>query len=164
MNPTGSKPNELTELDRLWKESPRSLAFRTLYDASKWGRNIRVAVIDRIRAGDPSAIEDGIHYLESDLWYYRSGYNKAAIAHALKRAILTDRQKARLQEVVLNSLARPIGREAFREYARLAVRLCDAAFLRLLEAQAAQPRGWPQLRAQRVLALCKKHAIPSAGS
>ncbi|MBN2476565.1 MAG: hypothetical protein JXB62_18265 [Pirellulales bacterium] len=155
--------DEIKELRRLWEADPSSGDFRRLYRLSKWGGCFEETVIKGIRGEQTDAIEDGIHYLEADPWYFRSGYQKAAIARALKAARLSPSQEERLRSVILSSLDGRIGREEFREYARLAIRITNSALLRKLEEQAALPRTWAQLRAKFILELCRRHGKGADG-
>ncbi|MHB1037202.1 MAG: hypothetical protein ACYC35_20225 [Pirellulales bacterium] len=154
--------SEIDEPQRLWQLAPSSDEFRDLYQASQWGGRMRETILDGIRAGQVQAIEDGIQYLEADPWYFRSGYHKAALAHALKVARRTASQEDRLRAMILRSLDRRMGTEEFREYARLAIGIANSAFLRNLEERTGLRRNWAHLRAKFILELCRKHGKETA--
>ena len=48
----------------------------------------------RMDAGDLEAIECAVVYIEADPWVFRSGYFKARLLPRLRRAALTDEQRA----------------------------------------------------------------------
>lgn len=154
---------EMQELERLWQAGPHSSEFIARQRTSKWGDLIREEVIEGIQRGDPSAIEDGILFLEVSPRYFRSGYFKASIASKLKRAPLTDGQRKRLRQVILAAVDSDVGPE-FSEYARLAVVVADTGFVERLREREQTSHGWVCGRLRRVLALCRKHgAVPTAG-
>lgn len=80
--------------------------------------------LERLRSGDPAAIEPAITFLEVDPWCFRSGYAKETIVRFLKRADLSDEQAGRLRPVILNAI--DVGdRREFRGYCRLALHVVD---------------------------------------
>lgn len=64
-------------------------------------------------------VEFMITFLEVDPWFFRSGYLKETMIRRLKRAPLTDVDKARLRTVCLDAVLRRPHRE-FKHYCRLA--------------------------------------------
>lgn len=95
----------------------------------------RAETLAGIRAGDRTAIEGALSFLEADPFFFRSGYLKEKVLHALKRAPLTGRDQARLQMVVLRAVEGRFKRE-FRFYVRLIPRLRTAQFEAELRATA----------------------------
>jgi hypothetical protein len=82
----------------------------------------------RLIAGEASAVQDAIGYLESDPWEYRSGYAKATLLRRLKHIELAELDKVRLQTVLLHYV--DVGaRWDFREACTLARHL-DSVSLR----------------------------------
>jgi hypothetical protein len=82
----------------------------------------------RLIAGDASAVEDAIGYLENDPWEFRSGYAKATLLRRLKHVELAELDKTRLQTVLLRYV--DVGaRWDFREACTLARHL-DSGSLR----------------------------------
>jgi hypothetical protein len=61
--------------------------------------------------GGSQGIEAAVQFLESDPYFFRSGYMQQATWHRLKRAPLTAKQKRRLDLVAMEYLSRPIRRE-----------------------------------------------------
>lgn len=109
-------------MDR-WDEAARKFheAARLLYSEDF------EASLERLRAGDPIAVEPAITFLEADPWCFRSGYAKETILRFLPRATLMEGQVARLRVVVLHAV--DVGdRREFRGYSRLARHVVDDAF------------------------------------
>lgn len=90
------------------------------------------AFLADLRASDRQAIEESILYLEVDPWYFRSGYLKERLIRGLKAACLTQPDRMRLRNVILNVAAGKNRRE-FRDYCSLAAVVGDADLIRLLE-------------------------------
>lgn len=83
---------------------------------------------EAMRAGDPTAAEAAIAFLEADPLFFRSGYMKTKLIAALGRVALDAGRVERLRQVILNLVDRRDDRE-FRRYCRMAVRY-DAPHLR----------------------------------
>jgi hypothetical protein len=146
---------EMLELERLERESGHSSELTRR--GSRWGEEIRNAVIRPLKNRRPEAIEDAILFLEVSPRYFRSGYHKASIASKLKGSPLSDDQRRRLRDVILNALdSTRIGPE-FREYARLAIVVFDAKFLDDVTARMQTDRSWVRARCAKVLTLCLQH-------
>jgi hypothetical protein len=143
---------DLRELEQSWEQSRHSDDFARRWRQSLWGGRIG-SVLDKIGQQRSDAIEDAISFLEANPWYFRSGYNKAAVASKLKSVSLTAPQRIRLQQVILAATESRAGRE-FREYARLAVRVTDADFMDQVRRRIAVSNGWAKARLLRVLLLC----------
>ncbi len=62
-------------------------------------------------AGGPEGIEAAVQFLESNPYFFRSGYMQQETWHRLKRAPLTAKQARRLDLVAIEYLPRPIRRE-----------------------------------------------------
>jgi len=106
-----------TEAARVFHESYDRLAF-----PGGIGREFEL-----LRAGDPTAIEMAVRFLEADPWYFRSGYHKADFLRLLRKQALSDDQCARLRDVILKRVrGRPV-REV-RAYCRFAPKVANAAF------------------------------------
>lgn len=86
----------------------------------------------RLKRMEPTAIEEGIEFLEADPWFNCSGYIKEEIVRRLKQAALTDRQRHRLTYVVLGSLTRGT-RRLSRHLARLAPIVDSPSFRKSIE-------------------------------
>ena len=103
-----------------WEDAARESreAMALLYPKEFWGD------IERLRTGDPTAIEPAIQFLEVDPWCFRSGYAKETILRYLKRAELDDEQGGRLRLVIRNAV--DVGdRREFRGYCKLARHVVD---------------------------------------
>jgi hypothetical protein len=59
-----------------------------------------------LMGGDSSEINVAINYLEADPWHFRSGYQKEAIWHHLKKSPLDSRQLKHLEQIALGYLPR----------------------------------------------------------
>ncbi len=75
--------------------------------------------LTRLNDDQPLEIELAIAFLEADPWFFRSGYEKQAITHRLKRVRLDPSHQDRLRTVILR-LVDTHDRREFRHYARLA--------------------------------------------
>ena len=75
-----------------------------------------------LKAGDPAGLETAVRFLEADPWFFRTGYEKADLIKWLTRMELTEKDMARLRQVVLNAVDSRDRRE-FRAYCRLARRV-----------------------------------------
>lgn len=85
-------------------------------------------VVERLRAGDATAVEPALKFLEDDPWSFRSGYAKEHVARVLARHHFDDHQQARLATVAIHAV--DVGdRWEFNWYCRLANRI-DARLLR----------------------------------
>lgn len=73
--------------------------------------------------------EFAIDFLECDPIFFRSGYFKEMLLNKLKRVPLTESEKKRLTSIMLDAIHRR-GRREFRQYCRLAARVCDDVLLR----------------------------------
>ena len=62
-------------------------------------------------AGGSHGVEAAVRFLESDPYFFRSGYMQQETWHRLKRAPLTAKQERRLDLVAVKYLSRPIRRE-----------------------------------------------------
>ena len=82
----------------------------------------------KVAAGDRSAMDVAIRYLEKDSKHFRSGYVKADLADALKRSPLTSNESDRLLAVVWQAAAKP-GRREFRHYCNLAAGIATPEFI-----------------------------------
>jgi hypothetical protein len=80
-----------------------------------------------LAAGDETAIEMAVRFLEANPRYFRSGYHKEYILRLLRKAPLTDGQLSRLRELVLERIrGRPV-REV-RAFCRLAPKIANKEF------------------------------------
>lgn len=77
------------------------------------------AFMSGLADGHARCVETAIAFLEADAWFFRSGYEKQNLIRHLKRAQLSERQRARLGRVVLAAID---GRDRveFRHFGRLA--------------------------------------------
>ncbi len=130
-----------------WEEACQR--FHTSYDALAFPGGIGKAM-SLLEKSDPSTIEMVVRFLEADPWFFRSGYLKADMLKHLRRAPLSEDQRKRLQEVILDQVrGRHTSRE-FRWYCRLARFVSDVDFERQV-ADLAGPSGSIPKRAQWVL-------------
>jgi len=69
------------------------------------------ALFDRVKLGDPEAIEAAVRFLEADPRHFRSGYHKEYLWRVISRQQISLEQRARLEDAALQYLQRQIGRE-----------------------------------------------------
>lgn len=100
--------------------------------------------------GDRAVIEDAIRFLETDPYFFRSGYLKGDLLRYLGRASLDPYQEDRLRAVVLARVSGPSRRE-FRRYCRLARRLSTPEFVARLQELASEEPGTAARHANWVL-------------
>lgn len=74
--------------------------------------------------GEPHGIELAVEFLESDPWFFRSGYIKADLIRKLKRQVLSESMKCRLREVMLEVVDGRDRRE-FRDFCALARKIAS---------------------------------------
>ena len=84
-----------------------------------------------IGAGDRNALEGALSFLEADAYFYRSGYLKEKVLHAIKNAPWERNDEVRLQTIVLRAITGRYKRE-IKFYTRLIPRLRDENFEREL--------------------------------
>ena len=73
-----------------------------------------------------------VRYLESNPWYFRSGYHKAEMLKLLRRYPLTEDQCARMRKVILDRvLGRPV--REMRAYCRFVPTVTNRQFKAELE-------------------------------
>ena len=97
-----------------------------------------------IRAGDRNALEGALSFLEADPYFYRSGYLKEKVLHAIKSSPWERNDELRLQTIVLRAIEGRYKRE-IKFYTRLIPRLRDDNFenkLRLAAARANSSNHW----------------------
>ena len=114
--------------------------------------------------GNRAAIEDAIRFLETDPYFFRSGYLKEELLRYLARAPLDPDQESRLRDVVLARVRGPARRE-FRRYCRLARRLSTTDFIAQLQEVAEREPGTAGRQADWVLqAIRHEGPLPSRRS
>ena len=82
-------------------------------------------VLEKLKANEVADIDVAIDFLEADPLYFRSGYLKGRLARLLRPSQLSETQARRLNRVILNIVQRRNTYE-FREFCRLAYRLCNS--------------------------------------
>lgn len=107
-----------------WREAAR--AFRTSYDRLAFPGGLSKE-FELLRAGDVTAIEMAIRFLEANPWFFRSGYYKADILKLLRKHSLSEEQCARMRKLVLERVRdRPV--REMRAYARFAPKISTPQF------------------------------------
>jgi hypothetical protein len=101
-----------------WEGATR-LFQRAYVDLYEPGEDTHAA---EIRAGDATATEIAVRFLELDPQCFRSGYEKERLLRALKSAPLTDSQVERLRAAMMHALDAGARRE-LGDWCRLAPRL-----------------------------------------
>jgi hypothetical protein len=118
------KRSESPEHAAAWQEAAR--AFHTAYDRLAFPGGL-IREFELLKAGDITAIEMAIQFLEANPWFFRSGYYKADILKALRRYPLNDEQCTRMRKVILERVRdRPV--REMRAYARFAPKVNTPQF------------------------------------
>jgi hypothetical protein len=100
--------------------------FHTVYDNLAFPGGL-TKEFEQLRAGDKTAIEMAVQFLEANPWYFRSGYYNVDILKMLSKHPLSDNQCARLRAVILARVRdRPV--REMRAYARFARQVSTAQF------------------------------------
>lgn len=106
-------------------------------------------------AGKSEDLEAYIAFLEEDPYFFRSGYIKQEAIRGLKRTPLTESQRGRLQQAVLNVVEKGFRRE-FRDFCQLARRIQTEEWLAEVEAKTSSKDKGVAVRARWVLEACRK--------
>ncbi|MYN01458.1 hypothetical protein GTP41_05030 [Pseudoduganella sp. DS3] len=93
------------------------------------------AMLERVRGGDPAAIDAAVQFLLADPYHFRSGYLKERLWRWLARLPLAAGARARLERAALAYLDRRICRE-FWAMCKAMPRIAGAGFWRAAAAQA----------------------------
>ena len=117
------------------------------------------AALEALRNGDTGGAEYAIAYLESDPWYFRSGYLKGRIARWLRQIDLSERQRERLRTVLLAALQKGSRYEQV-EHRKLARRLDTSAFRAELSERARSKDEAIARRATLMLRSCELNDTP----
>ena len=109
----------------VWRAFERSSRTGNLEDKERWIETAKAmwsaqsalyspdleAIVERLRSGDPSAVEPAVVFLEADPWCFRSGYLKENLMRYLARIPLADEMKERLRHVIAAVVVRGPRRE-----------------------------------------------------
>ena len=107
-------------------------------------------IADELAAGDPTAVNDAIAYLERDPWEFRSGYVKAQLLRRLKHVELSRVQTDRIESALLHYV--DVGlRWDFREACTLARRIATPSLSDALRARLSATDVGVRLRALTML-------------
>jgi hypothetical protein len=115
----------------------------------------------RIRAGEGSATEEGLAFLEEDPYRFRSGYARERVARALARAPLDDARRARARALVLSV----VDGERCTPHpgiSRLAGAVADNQLRRQLRARLHSADGAVAFRALRAIAAVRHPGLTAA--
>jgi hypothetical protein len=88
-------------------------AFHAMYPAEFWRK------VGAMADGNAGGIEEPLVFLEADPWCFRSGYAKQTIARLIRKVALTEAQRQRLLDALLNGVTKG-PRWEFREYCKAA--------------------------------------------
>lgn len=128
---TYAKRNESESAWQAWVDACETWHDSILASDFLWNDETR----QKIRKGDREAIEDTLLYLEVDPWYFRSGYLKEHIISSLKQAPLTELDKERIRQIIIN-IAGGKNRREFRYYCRLALKVATDDFVLAIQQEA----------------------------
>ncbi|MGA9980546.1 MAG: hypothetical protein WBQ08_18140 [Candidatus Sulfotelmatobacter sp.] len=107
-----------------WQEAAR--AFSTEYDKLAFPGGLS-REFELLRAGDATAIEMAIRFLDANPRFFRSGYYKVDILKLLRKHPLSDEQCDRMRKVILERVRdRPV--REMRAYARFAPKVSTPQF------------------------------------
>lgn len=98
------------------------------------------ANLERVRRGDPAAIDAAVQFLLADPYHFRSGYLKERLWHWLARLPLSPGARKRLERAALAYLERRICRE-FWSMCKAMPRIASASFWREAAARALPASG-----------------------
>lgn len=150
------------DLKSAWKEAPQgprhhaaATAFHERYDLLAFPGGL-AAGLAALRAGDASAVELSIRFLEADPLFHYSGYIKERLIGPLKRTSLNSSQSHRIRLVILRSLA---SWRMPQKILLLAPRVDSAAFRNDLEAALQTSQVRIQLRARKTLQILKSAGL-----
>jgi hypothetical protein len=142
------KKRHLGEAEReAWSEACRR--FHISYDQLAFPGGLSDAM-RRLTQGEPAVIESAVVFLETDPWFFRSGYIKERILEQLRRVPLDNDKKDRLRQLILARVRDSKTRREFRRYCRLAPFVTDPFFEEQI-AQLAGPSGVKPKHARWVL-------------
>jgi hypothetical protein len=122
-----------------WSEACRR--FHSSYDELAFPGGLSNAM-SMLPAKNPTTIEVAVRFLESDPWFFRSGYIKAELMKHLRRVPLSEDQRIRLQQVILARVREAKNRRELRWYCRLARVVTDRAFEGELRAIGSRHAEW----------------------
>lgn len=101
-----------------WKDACHQWHKKEMLCFYLWSQDAR----KRMVSGEREVIEDALLFLEVDPWFFRSGYLKERVLRHLKSAALTERDRARLRNVI-DSVTQGPSRRELRDYCRLALKV-----------------------------------------
>lgn len=127
--------------------------FYTRYDQLAFPGGLERA-FELLKKSDPKTIDLAIEYLRQDPYYFRSGYIKEKLAHLLKKASITAKQKVNIQNFLLGLLDQK--QRYFKAYCRLAICVQDDNFINSLEQIVKEDPQKSQI-AEKMLNLCKQN-------
>lgn len=100
-------------------------------DAAEKFRNYHSPLDEKLKAIEANGFDENsmlkefsIDFLELDPVFFKSGYYKSTLLRKLKQVKLSNSECARLQVILIDAV-RKRGQREFRDYARLAVGICD---------------------------------------
>lgn len=114
---------------------------------------------DRVKNGDARGVEMAIEFLETDPWFFRSGYIKAKLARFLKHVNLSNQQVRRLEKVLLKIVDERNTQE-FRNYCRLARIITTPELIEALKERLADEGLSRRLRATWMLSIIEQTRMP----
>lgn len=111
-------------------------------DDKSWVYPIMDRIIEGIESGDPACAELGVEFIEQDESFAFGMILKSNVARALRRASLTDEQKERIRERVVEMLAAGYLPREYRQYAKLARKIGLGRWLAEVEGRADMSNPW----------------------
>lgn len=96
--------NALSEEGKGIRWSRALAAFRESYDRLAFPGGLERGLA-ALKAGDTDAVEHAVRFLESNPYFFRSGYIKEEIIRRLKHVSLSSDQRTRMGAVILDSLS-----------------------------------------------------------
>lgn len=97
-------------------------------------------------------------YLQMSPRFFRSGYLRDLVCHRLKQAQLLSPERKAIQRCLLDAVVRRPSTGRFTFDCRLAIRVCDAAFVEALDTLNRHQDAWTAGRAGRMKAAIARHA------
>jgi hypothetical protein len=145
------------EFKRLWallpepvakqRDTPKIVAARNRFiNACDKLWYLRLAPLGaRFKKSPAEAVDEIIDFLEVDIPAHRCGYEKEYYLQHLKAVPITERQKVRLQNILLKLCSHDEYRREMRRWGRLMINLADDAFVTSL-AGIVENKPWPAHR------------------
>jgi hypothetical protein len=141
---------------RQWEEACKAFHAYTHPIYQLWSPETLRSIREGLEPWRPVALL----FLETDPWFFRSGYLKQKVLRALKAATLEPEEVERVNGILLTAVDSRDRRE-FKEYCRLAARVATSRLRESLAARQASSDERTRARATQMLGYVEKHGRPN---